>query len=245
MLPLTFGAAFVAGLTMVLLLHGCTAGINPDESRLGDGAPIARDAGAVVLADGGSCPTGLIQCSGRCVDPSSDVAHCGGCDVACGLGVACISGRCVCAPGDPSCGGVGNPDGCGGVRCGDAQYCVSDRCLCRPGLTEVRGRCVDLQSDPDHCGTPGRVCPDVCAGGTCQTRCRPDQRECDGACVTLAIEPLHCGGCGQACDRDELCVAGNCRSYRGTLNCSACAGDFSQCCNYGVGLVCADADACP
>jgi hypothetical protein len=44
----------------------------------------------------------------RCVDPSSDRAHCGACDVVCDVGDACVQGRCAatqCAIGERRCEG--------------------------------------------------------------------------------------------------------------------------------------------
>lgn len=46
--------------------------------------------------DGGTVCTGTQQdCSGKCVDFSSDKANCGGCGVACGSGGECCASRCV------------------------------------------------------------------------------------------------------------------------------------------------------
>jgi hypothetical protein len=53
------------------------------------------------LAGGGGCATAepcpqpLQECGGTCVDVSSDVHHCGACNLACTGGLACVSGRCA------------------------------------------------------------------------------------------------------------------------------------------------------
>lgn len=92
-----------------------------------------------------SCASGLTNCSGACVDLSSDYLNCGGCGSACpsaGPNVAtieCIGGTCVqtaCDPGYANCYG---------------------------GLD-----CTDLSQDPDNCGGCGNVCETgVCASGAC------------------------------------------------------------------------------
>ena len=237
-----FGAVLVVVLGLVLLL-GCTAGINPDVSRFGDAA--GRDA-TVISADGSVCPAPRIICGEVCVDASADPAHCGGCGMACAAASQCISGVCVCPPGDPSCGDIGDPDRCGGRRCADERYCSSGSCVCRPGLTDVSGTCLDLQTDPQNCGAPGQRCDGVCSGGRCARDCPAPRRECNGGCVDLQTDPLNCGDCGNTCDRDELCINGRCRGYQGAPTCAACRGEFPRCCGYGAGgLVCVDADGCP
>jgi hypothetical protein len=40
---------------------------------------------------------------------------------------------------------------------------------CPDGFTPCSGRCVDITSDPDHCGTCGRTCPTgICEESTCR-----------------------------------------------------------------------------
>lgn len=55
-----------------------------------------------------SCPSGYIICNERCINPMSDLEHCGGCAGAGGVDctleddgvVACIAGRCISAEAD-------------------------------------------------------------------------------------------------------------------------------------------------
>lgn len=84
----------------------------PDDTGVHDTGPdaVAVDAtsdvqGADTGPDGGICPDGRTMCRGQCVDLSSDVAHCGGCDAACATAPAhsasaCKAGICVytCEP---------------------------------------------------------------------------------------------------------------------------------------------------
>ncbi len=46
-------------------------------------------------ADVEACPAGRLRCGPACVDPSTDAAHCGRCDLACPAGVACSAGSCA------------------------------------------------------------------------------------------------------------------------------------------------------
>jgi len=50
--------------------------------------PIASSDHAIECADG------HIQCGVECIDPSSDVTHCGGCNAACGAGMSCAESEC-------------------------------------------------------------------------------------------------------------------------------------------------------
>lgn len=126
------------------------------------------------LCDGdGRCPPGMTCMDGRCrtgaLDGGPDTSlpddagadapdapepiDAGPCEVddecpmsACRIS-SCVDGACESTPADD---GVTDP-------------------LCEPGESCCGGGCVDLQSDPFHCGLCGRVCPT----GTCE----------EGACV--------------------------------------------------------------
>lgn len=238
------------------VLTACSAVVSPDPLRLGgqDGS-IADD--VALAADGALlCPGPLVACGSRCLDLSSDVTSCGACDRACGPGQACISGTCACAPTDPACGaarGLSDPTSCGpaSVRCRDDQLCLDGACRCRPPLGSVGDACVDLASDPSHCGMPGVRCSGgVCAMGRCVGGCPDGTRECDGACVDLRRDPLHCGECGRACRATEACQDGDCRDVRVASGCASCPCDACRgdvCCmlpRYDVPY-CLDADRCP
>jgi hypothetical protein len=57
---------------------------------------------------------------------------------------------------------------------------------CPDGFTLCGDSCVDLMSDPDHCGSCDNACPGaenadpVCTGGTCSTACREGYVDLDG-----------------------------------------------------------------
>jgi hypothetical protein len=78
------------------------------------------------------------------------------------------------------------------------------------------GKCTDLSSDPQNCGSCFHACPpgQRCSGGTC---CPPNLTGCYGTCVDLSSDPNNCGACGQSCATCSPCVGGTC------MNPSLCA----------------------
>ena len=89
--------------------------------------------------DGGPtlCDLGQELCDGACVDVRTDVRHCGGCGMTCGVAQFCELGGCVdlCSPGLSICGRAcvdldADPDNCG--TCGR---------VCPTGLCEA-GDCI-------------------------------------------------------------------------------------------------------
>ncbi len=231
---------------------GCSAVISPDTARLGgDAGPTGtggRDAGPMGIDTGpGGCGAGLPACGQACVQPATDPQHCGGCATVCATAQSCVSG--ICTGG----GGVlGNPTDCGPshATCGSLEVCVSGACVCRPPYTSVAGRCVDLATDPQNCGTPGNICQGNCAAGMCVGGgCPSGTTSCDGACVDLRRDPGNCGDCGRACRAGEVCV-GECRRATIPTGCASCpcaSCDGAQCCSYPrLGVpICVNADTCP
>ena len=128
-----------------------------------------------------SCPTGLVDCGGFCVDLATDEANCGSCGGSCTGGEFCSLGVCVAAAGCPV----------GQVDCGN--YCA------------------DLSNDELHCGSCNSACPagDVCITGACGLVCSGGSVQCGAQCVDLANNPNHCGACNSVCG-GGICVAGSC-----------------------------------
>ena len=120
---------------------------------------------------------------------------------------------------------AGTADGgsgpCPEVLCGAGQACRAGECIrrsqCQAPLDLCPDSwgghsCVDLFTDPLHCGECLAGCPDVCYGW-CQTArdCPSGRTVCGGACVNLATDPLHCGDCNRHCGTETpYCVAGSC-----------------------------------
>jgi hypothetical protein len=99
-----------------------------------------------------------------------------------------------------------------------------DTC-CPEGRVDCDGECVDLGSDPDHCGVCFAVCADgeACAEGSCQPDCPAKLEECGGACVDLGSNQDHCGGCDVACSAGTACCGGSCADVlTDPARCGAC-----------------------
>ena len=108
------------------------------------------------------------------------------------------------------------------VVCADNAFCMDGTCQCDEdgGFSECGDRCVDLNSDPDHCGSCSDSCQSdvdgatvICVDGNCEIEC-PDPVEtyCDDLdlCVNLDFDDDHCGVCGTQCLEGESCVEGAC-----------------------------------
>ena len=141
------------------------------------------------------CPGGIL-CDGRCVDPQTDVANCGGCGRACTSSSVCAAGVCGSDAGPAACAE-------GQTRCG--PYCAT------------------VAIDPLHCGRCGNRCApgQICAAGQCAaagpglgtpaaTGCTPPSVRCGAYCVATSTDPLNCGGCGTRCAPGQLCAEGRC-----------------------------------
>ncbi len=155
------------------------------------------------------CPQGF---GSVCVNPKSDVQHCGGCGIACGAGATCNNGVCSNIAAPCTAGHLG-------------QFCNLDAGtshVCCPG-----GGCVSLQTDARNCGRCGVVCGSgltcvegacvalTCAGQTQPVACSDADAGvagncCSGACVNRSRDPLNCGQCGRACVTGESCTSGRC-----------------------------------
>lgn len=117
--------------------------------------------------------------------------------------------------------------GCSGKLCGD--------------------RCVDLATDPSHCGTCGRTCSlltPACVGGACAC---PASGKCGGVtCTDVSSNADDCGVCGKRCADGETCVAGACVCRPNATNCGGdCVDTRSDPANCGgCGKVCGAGKVC-
>jgi hypothetical protein len=153
----------------------------------GSGGPSSGErTGSAKQADD-ACPAGQFQCSGVCIDPSSDPNNCAVCGQVCASGI-CTMG--TCAP------------------------CPAPMGECR--LPGVRPYCADIRFDSNNCGACGNVCPGTttCYNrsgvGTCA--CPPGFNGAPGwlRCNDQCKEPDSndaCGSCDVQCAAGQTCVA--------------------------------------
>jgi hypothetical protein len=124
------------------------------------GSPISADLG---------CGTRLL-CERGCVDPLNHPLHCGACGESCKAGARCMMGRCACGPGSRDCGSECRGC-CSSGDCPMDKTCSEGECvlLCELPRVGCVDRCVDLQTEPKHCGRCGNDCGPMgsCVGGTC------------------------------------------------------------------------------
>jgi hypothetical protein len=106
--------------------------------------------------------------------------------------------------------------------------------------------CVDLQTDPAHCGACATACPAGagCSAGACA--CAGGLAACGAKCADTSSDTANCGGCGKVCPTGALCMAGQCACPSGTTACGgACVSTSSDGANCGVcGKVCPAGDVC-
>jgi hypothetical protein len=128
--------------------------------------------------------------------------------------------------------------------------CVSGQCLpTAPGCTTPFSRCgeecVNLQTDPLHCGACDNACPlaESCVDGGCQcgalkediapsTCCVPEPGHAEGICFNPG--PYYSCATDDECDSGWSCCVGHCRPYRCSGTClesdDECTGRAERCC---------------
>jgi hypothetical protein len=242
-------------LAVFLLIAGCTSTVPP--ARINDTTgttPAATLTTLVVPVTTGSCIDGLAFCSGYCRDLRTDTANCGICGSSCPAGQGCVGGTCkhtdTCtgesclAPtavltGKASLGSTtlpGTSTTAPGVPLTTAA--VTTAITCPASRTLCSGKCVDLLTDNNNCGSCGYTCPTGtrCEGsGTCSVittipttaipvkvtgvslpvdrfgLCPKGYSVCGSDCVFLANDSYNCGACGVACSGASKCVAAFCQ----------------------------------
>ena len=125
---------------------------------------------------------------------------------------------------DEHCTGYG--EGCTNGNTCDTK---EKKCVCRSDenkacslwCTQDDG-CVDLKTNPKHCGAEGTACDvskaEMCVEGVCLDKCPSDYEKCGDMCINTETDPNNCGGCGVACPAPgennvsrSYCQAGECK----------------------------------
>jgi hypothetical protein len=73
--------------------------------------------------------------------------------------------------------------------------------------------CVDLRTNPNHCGECRNKCASgSCEAGSCVGACPAGQTVCPPLrkCVDLQDDRLNCGQCSHICPLMQVCRAGAC-----------------------------------
>jgi hypothetical protein len=109
---------------------------------------------------------------------------------------------------------------CKDSECADGRVCTKGACACLGSQVICDDACVDLATDPAHCG----VCDRVCSTGTCvHGACSCDgEDECPPGCPSCIDRVEGGGGCNagslnlsQPCQTDDDCAVG---SFCGVIN---------------------------
>jgi hypothetical protein len=177
-----------------------------------------------------SCLDGTTDCSGACVDPTSDPRHCGGCGRRCtappNAVATCMGGACSfeCDPGFADCDGRAE-NGC--------ESTLRDLANC--------GRCGAT------CVRPGGVAS--CETGTCQlVACDPLRGDCDGnpanGCEEDLSTPARCGTCSNACPTGVANGTVACQAGRCVVACTTGFGDCDGMLSTGCEASVATTSAC-
>ncbi len=221
------------------------------------------DARGVCRVGGQICRVNRDCCSTACVQGSSRRRHCAECVTGADCPSApsecqsatCTAGICgvaadpekesdACTPTDPcSVTGYCYSGVCTAtsfVPCPACSPCVGGVCTplpengsCGTGLNCCGGDCIDLGSDPTHCGNCPNACPTpseclmaVCADRVCGAAPNPDKESdaCTPDDPCLLSGYCHTGVCessGPKCGVCQTCAAGICQDAGNGTNCPA------------------------
>jgi len=130
-----------------------------------------------------------------------------------------------------------------------AMGCDTSRCE-NPDSQCCNGEpCIDVNSNPLHCGGCGKVCGnrEVCASGSCICRgggrdqaCTAGTLCCFDGCRDVMKDTMNCGGCNRVCVAGETCDGGTCKCGPAGLSCRS----GQTCCGSGCSNLIDDPKNC-
>ncbi|MBI5515446.1 MAG: hypothetical protein HY909_16825 [Deltaproteobacteria bacterium] len=165
---------------------------------------------------GGATP---INCSGSCVNTTTDASNCSACGIACTRPAGTTANTCAGSMCTPTCAAThGNCDSNG-----------------------VNGCEVDLRITPAHCGGCGMMCQtnvgtsaNTCGGAVCSPTCVDSYGDCDtsrlNGCEVRLNTDTRCGGCSTMCTASTT----SCQASGMTFSCQACGAVAQPCCTTGT-----------
>ena len=126
-----------------------------------------------------------------------------------GFGIQEATAACV-KLGQKGCKGPQNKKCCPGAVCNGGTKTKTGRCVCKGSLTQCGTKCVDTETNKQHCGDCGQTCGEgqTCALGACV--CPQSRTQCGADCVDTTTDARHCGGCDEPCPDREICERGAC-----------------------------------
>lgn len=168
---------------------------------------------------GGECAPGYVcqSATNKCVSESTTITS--------GTGAAAGSGTSSAGGGTGSKGtGAGGTASTGGATSSSSAGGSGGATACPEDTTNCGGSCVDVSSDPTHCGDCQTTCgapvsgadtgQATCESASCDVSCGGAATECavEGgeACVDTKTDSRHCGACGVACAPGTKCVNSGC-----------------------------------
>jgi CXCXC repeat len=177
------------------------------------------------------CPPPLIDCSGICVNTSTDPQNCGDCNVVCGQMQGCCDGACVDLDTDQHCGGC-------------APVPQGSRCCNR--IPTRLGTCANCSRCGETCGPPGSGNEGCCSGhltdlntsancGQCGIAVPQGQdKKCCRRVVTQLGSTTNCNDCGDRCAIGATCVREGTGPFRcqcpvNSIVCGQGPGDAGSC----------------
>ena len=228
----------------------------------------ASTTGATCQLPGGFTGT---CCGDACVDLSSSSSNCSVCGFSCASPAACVDYQCD-VPGASVAGQCTNPGQAAYFACPAGTQCeqgtVGYGCVTSTGCARVgdfacdngsgnpsqccaagASGCPDLESDPDHCGACGVVCPSrVCIAGVCfpaparsgcasKGSCPSGTAYADGYCVAVASSCNDGDHDGPLCGTPGGTLGICCTHQESNPYCADPLNDPSNC--GGCGVVCA------